>query len=439
MKFNPSSSDFIELSKKNEDRKVIDCESNLLLPGLIDIHSHLRDMHQGEKETFKSGTKAAAFSGITSVFAMPNTIPPAITAKQIQEWMNKAKNNIYINVGFIAGVPEGIDKEEIKKIINLGVIGFKIYPPSPLSGIDWTNPTNIQTLLNISSNYQLPIFIHADWPMPSEERKSEFEKHLKQSHNFLEAHNNSFSVEAENKYVSFIIDNYKKYILKNRPTTNKYPIIHFCHISCIESFSTIQIALKSNNNFKMTFEVTPHHMLLSTKTKLKNDNYGKVLPPLRDEKHAKFLFDKFMRGKIEFVGTDHAPHTLEEKSKKFYEVPSGFPGFETFLILLLDKISKTEFSFNNFVKVASENPAVKFNLKNKGFIREGYDADLVIFEESPNYSIKSHEFKTKAKFSPYENFKTKIGIWKVFLKGFEINTEDSIPKGRILKKTIQTI
>ena len=116
------------IRSKNTDGIEIDCKKRTILPGIIDIHSHLRDMEQSEKETFLTGTLAAAFSGITTVFTMPNTKPPAISADQVKRWMKKAKNNIHVDVGFIAGIPKNFDLEEVISIIDLGVIGFKIYP-----------------------------------------------------------------------------------------------------------------------------------------------------------------------------------------------------------------------------------------------------------------------------------------------------------------------
>ena len=122
-------------------------------------------MGQSEKETFSTGTKAAAFSGITTVFNMPNTIPPAITSDQIKLWMEKAIGRIYVNVGFIAGIPKKFDEGEIKRIIELGVIGFKIYPLNSINDIDWQDSKNIQNILEISSKYQITIFIHASYPL----------------------------------------------------------------------------------------------------------------------------------------------------------------------------------------------------------------------------------------------------------------------------------
>jgi dihydroorotase len=425
------------LKESNSDKIEIDCMERFILPGIIDIHSHLRDMGQSDKETFYSGTKAAAYSGITTVFTMPNTKPPAITAKQLSKWKNKAKNNIFIDVGFISGVPKSINEDEIKKILNLGVVGFKIYPLKSLNGIDWTIGNNIQRLLHISAEYQVPIFIHADWPLRNGE-----EEYLKREYSklpFLKLHNKLHPENNEAKYVNFILDNYMEFI-KVRSPQFLNPIIHFCHISCKESFIEIKNFMEKTKellNINVSFEVTPHHLLLSNEINLKNEAIGKVLPPLRDKTESTYLFKQLKEGNIPLIGTDHAPHTINEKLADKFKAPNGFPGFETYSYLILQKVLENEISLKRFVEVSSENPSQKFNLKSKGFIEEGKDADLIIVDKVKKYSIDSHQFKTKAKFTPFENSEishrqTQIMIWKVFLRGQEINSEKIRPSGKII-------
>ncbi len=436
IKFDPNERKFKQLVKKNKDSKEIDCQNKLVLPGIIDIHSHLRDMGQSEKETFSTGTKAAAFSGITTVFNMPNTIPPATTAEQVKLWMKKAQNNIYADVGFIAGVPRDIDEVQIKKIIELGILGFKIYPHNPLNEINWKDPVNLQNILNISSVYQIPIFIHAASPISDLEKKQIYENCTEKNHSQLEIHDKLNPVKMEENYVNFVINVYKKLIFVKKPNLSPYPIVHFCHISSIESYLAIQKSITSNKDLKISFEVTPHHLLLSNKIILNNDNYGKVLPPLRSQEHSQFLFNELNKGRVELIGTDHAPHTLEEKDQKFTDVPSGFPGFETYPLVIINKVFNYDLSLENFIKVACENPAKIFNLKGKGFIKEGYNGDLIVIDKINEYQIKSRNFKTKAKYSPFENYRTSVHIWKVFLRGIEINTDNSIPTGKVIKRML---
>jgi len=428
-----SEDDFKLIRSNNEDGIEIDCEKRIVLPGIIDIHSHLRDMEQSEKETFSSGTLAAAFSGITTVFNMPNTSPPAINANQIKKWMKKAENNIHVNVGFISGVPKDINLKEVISIIELGVIGFKIYPLGSLNEIDWTNYLNVQKILNISSKMQIPIFIHPDWSLSTVEKNEVYSDNTQKNLPILKLHNNLYPVSLEAKYVNFILDNYYKIIADLDLSTGNYPILHFCHISCKDSYSLIQKALDMKPNLKITFETTPHHLLLANTIQLSNPNFGKVLPPLRDKEHSLFLFKELKEGNINLVGTDHAPHTLKEKEQDYLEAPSGFPGFETYILTLLDKVCRDELSLKTFVRFSSENPAKIFNIRNKGLIKAGYDADLILVEKIPEHTIKTEVFKTKAKFSPYEDYKTTVQIWKVFLCGIEINNDDTEPKGIIIK------
>ena len=361
--FNPDEKEYLILSEKNQDKQEIECKNRLILPGIIDVHSHLRDMEQREKETFISGTKAAAYAGITTVFNMPNTVPPAITENQIKKWMERAQNNIHVDIGFIAGVPKGLNSEEIKKIIDLGVVGFKIYPLSPLSGIDWNNSDNLKEIFSISSKYQIPIFIHATYPLSDLEKNQVIQEFNIKKYPVLKLHNLLNPVEMEEQYVSYVIEIYKKYVAEKELKPGNYPIIHFCHVSCKEAYLTIQKTLKSNRNFKLSFEVTPHHLILSNKVLLEEDNYGKVLPPLRNIDQSQFLLNEFREGNIKLIGTDHAPHTLKEKSVDYPDAPSGFPGFETYLLVLLDLVFKFKLSLENFVKTTSENPARIFNLK----------------------------------------------------------------------------
>ncbi|MFW9882629.1 MAG: dihydroorotase family protein [Candidatus Thorarchaeota archaeon] len=433
--FYPKKKDSEKLAKKDSEDVELDCEDRLILPGIIDIHSHLRDMGQSEKETFLTGTKAAAFSGITTVFNMPNTIPPAITAEQVEKWMDQAKDNIFVDVGFIAGIPKKINYKEIIKIIDLGVFGFKIYPLHSLNDVDWTDSLNIRKILTISSKLQIPIFIHADWLLSENKRAELYRDFILERYAFLKFHNNLFPADREAEYVNFILENYYKIIIDNKLEPKDYPIVHFCHISCKDSYALIQRALNNYNNLKITFEITPHHLLLSNEIKLDNPNHGKVLPPLRDQEHSLFLFEELRKGRVKLICTDHAPHTIEEKIDEF-DAPSGFPGFETYPVLFLDKVSKYELPLENFVAVSSQNPANIFNLKGKGYIKEGYEANLLIVDKVPEYVIDPQNFKTKAKFSPYEKFTSNIQIWKVFLRGIEINSANSVPTGKIIKRML---
>jgi dihydroorotase len=419
------------LKDQNAKEKIIDCQGKIGIPGIIDIHSHLRDLDQSEKETFSTGTKAAAYSGITTVFNMPNTQPPANTASRVKKWMEKAKESLYVDVYFIAAVPNEINENEIKNILDLGVIGFKIYPHTPISGVNWMDPENFKKMLTISSNYQTHLFIHSEWPISKLEKEKVQEEYFSEGYRVLKYHNKLHPPKSELKFLKFALENYKEYIEEIKLKSDRYPSLHFCHISCIESYKTIQNFKKLYPKYSISFEVTPHHLLLSNSIILKNFNFGKVLPPLRSEESQKFLYEELQKGNIKMIGTDHAPHTLNEKDLPFHDSPSGFPGFETYPLTLLNKVCQYELSLENFIEVSSKNASFRFNLKNKGLIKKGYEANLLIIDKTSEYQIYSQNFKSKAKFSPFENLKTSLELWKVFLRGNQINLEKKKPTGRV--------
>jgi len=269
----------------------------------------------------------------------------------------------------------------------------------------------------------------------AEEKEKIFQKGVEEKLPFLKLHNKLYPTYMEAKYVNFILENYYKVVVDLDLIPEDYPIIHFCHISCRDSHSLIKKALSTSKFLKITFEITPHHLLLNDSIRIENPNYAKVLPPLRDQKHALFLFQELKQGNVKLMGTDHAPHTSKEKNKAFLDTPSGFPGFESYPFVLLDQVFKNEISLETFVKITSENPAKTFKLNNKGFIKEGYDADLIIVDRGEVYPIESKKFKSKAKFSPYQNYQTSVHIWKVFLRGIEVNIESN-PMGNIIKGVI---
>ena len=412
----------------------IDCDERLILPGLIDIHSHLRDMAQSEKETFLTGTKAAAFNGITTVFNMPNTTPPANNSKQMKLWLKKAKNNLYIDVGFIAGIPDNFNPIEIREIIKQKIIGFKIYPHKPLNNLDWTNKHNLYKLFDISSKYGIPIFIHPECPILNEE-ETNFQNQVKSgTKKDLDLYNDIKPNQNELNYVKFVVENYKEYIHKKSLNFQQYPIVHLCHISSKQSFEYLLKIQESDEDFRITMEVTPHHLLLNKTIQIDKSTIAKVDPPLRDTSDQLYLYDQLKRGTLKIIASDHAPHTSNEKDQPFYTAPSGFPEFDTYPLILLGKVLNGEIELKNFVQACSEFPAFSFNLKKKGFIKVGYNADLVIIEKVNPYSINTINIRSKAKFTPYHEFKTTVRIWKVFLRGIEVNRENITPKGKIFRR-----
>jgi dihydroorotase len=178
--------------------------------------------------------------------------------------------------------------------------------------------------------------------------------------------------------------------------------IHICHVSTKKSLNLINEAKKEN--CKITSEITPHHLFLDDSYLKKCGNFAKTNPPLRDSSHKLGINELHDIG---IIGTDHAPHTVEEKEKNVWEAPPGIPNLETTLPLLLTQIHQNKMTFRDIKRLLCENPAKIFNLENKGKIAEGMDADFVVVDMKKEGIINPDEFKTKAKYSPFEGFEVK--------------------------------
>jgi dihydroorotase len=184
---------------------------------------------------------------------------------------------------------------------------------------------------------------------------------------------------------------------------NKFNLkIHICHTSVKKSLDLINNA--KNDGCNITSEITPHHLFLDSEYLTKFGSFAKTNPPLRRVVDKISLKDTHL---TDLIGTDHAPHTIEEKKHNIWDAPPGLPGLETALSLLLTKVNQNKMSFVDVKRLLCENPAMIFNIQNKGFIREGMDADFVVVDMKKEDIIKPENFHSKAHYSPFESFKVK--------------------------------
>ena len=368
-----------KIAPKSEEK--IDIKGNVILPGLIDSHVHFRDPGFPEKETFKSGSEAAAAGGFTTVLDMPNTNPPTVTKKAFLEKLEIARKKSVVDFGLHAGVG---DITEIKKIAELKPASFKIY----------MDMVDDEQLLEIFTEIRrLPqdhiISVHAE----DKDTVKECTDKMKSSGSI----NPEIYADARPPLAEDIA------VLKATSLAKELNSrIHVCHVSTKKSFDLIQEA--KGENCKVTSEITPHHLFLDVSYFQKCGNFAKTNPPLRDSKY-KLGFPEL--DKIDIIGTDHAPHNIPEKENNVWEAPSGIPNLENTLPLLLTKINQNKMTFGNIKRLLCEKPAEIFNLKNKGKIAEGMDADFVVVDMKKEGIIDPAEFKTNAKYSPFKGFKVK--------------------------------
>ena len=351
--------------------KEIDLNGNLVLPGLIDPHVHFRDPGLTYKEDFKTGSMAAANGGFTFVMDMPNTVPKTNTYKAFKDKLKIANDKSVINFGLHAGVNSF---EEMKKIQSLNPMSFKCF-------MDLLSDEELETIFKDVSNLDNnPILsLHA-------ENKSIIQdnlKKLKNPNNENPAIDYSYVRSAESE-----IESVKQAIALSKNYGNN---LHICHLSTKKS---LELAISNN----ITYEFTPHHLLFDNSY---FNEFGTIIrtnPPLRESDIKVNISDI---SEDSMIGTDHAPHSLEEKTKGTWDSASGIPSLETVLSLLLTEVNKSNLDLKLIPKIFSENVAKRFNLKNKGFIKEGYDADLTVIDLNKSGVFDIDTFYTKAEFSPF--------------------------------------
>jgi dihydroorotase len=385
--------------------EIMNMKGSVILPGLIDAHVHLRDPGLTYKEDFRTGTSAAVVGGFTTILDMPNTIPPTNTRRAFLEKLKIARKKSLIDFGFHAGVDNTI---HIKKINDLRPVSFKVY----MDLVEEDFLTDIFKSISKIDDDKPLISLHCE---DKKLIKNYTEKEKRKGRFNPEIYANARPPLTEATAVSNALSLARDYGLN----------IHICHVSTKESINLIKKAKKSNIN--VTSEITPHHLLLNLSYLKKCGNFAKTNPPLRDNENK---IDMSYLSNIDIIGTDHAPHTVTEKEKNIWDAPPGIPNLETTLPLLLTEINRHNMTFTDLKRLICENPAKIFNLKNKGFIKEGKDADIVIVNMKKEGLINPDDFKSKAKYSPFKGFKTKGMPIMTMVRGEIVMEEGEILKNQ---------
>jgi dihydroorotase len=388
----------------------IDLGRLLVLPGLIDAHVHLRDEGKSYKEDFYSGTAAAAAGGVTTVLDMPNNNPVTMSAETLRNRMHLAENKILVNTGFYSEFPNELN--EVRKIVDEGAVAFKLFMADQIGGLNADDENGLQAAFEEAGRLKFSVAVHAE----DKTLLRKIEEELKRAnHNdvdaFLKAHSELIEVKAIDRAINA------------SKQTNVH--VHFCHVSTENGLNHIVDAKKKG--LPITSEVTPHHLLLSTSDFRRCGSLALTMPPIREKRHSEALWNGVSNGWIDILGSDHAPHTLEEKTaNSIWNVKVGIPGLETTLPLLLSNVKKSKLSIGDVVRLLSEKPAEIFNLKGRGKLKEGNHADLVAVDLRREYKIDASNFHSKAKYSPFDGWMVEGEPVKTFVNGQLIMDEGEI-------------
>ncbi len=393
---------------KTESR--IDLKNLLVLPGLIDVHVHLRDEGKAYKENFCSGTAAAAAGGITTVLDMPNNDPVTMTAETLRNRMKKAEENILINVGFYSEFPK--NSNEITKIADEGAVAFKLFMAEQVGGLDIDDDDALFKTFKMVSKLKVSVAVHAEDKSTLKEAEHELKRaNCNDIGAFLEVHSENAEVKAI------------KRLLKIAKQADLH--LHFCHVSTENGLKAIIDGKKCG--MPITCETTPHHLFLSADELRRIGTLALTMPPVREKKQLTALWNGIKNGWIDVVASDHAPHTLEEKkAKTVWNVKVGIPGLETTLPLLLTEVNRGRLSIADIVSLMAEKPAKIFRLKDRGYLKEGNNADFTVVDLNKKYRIDASKFHSKAKYSPFDQWKVEGKPVKTFVNGQLVMDNDEI-------------
>ncbi len=391
----------------------IDLKGNIALPGLIDSHVHLRDQELSYREDFTTGTSAAAAGGVTTVIDMPNNRPTTMSVATLKERMRLTESRLLANVAFNSAFPTQLD--DIHRIVKAGAIGFKLYLLEQIGGVDINDNDALLKAFKATRRVRVPIAVHAeDRPMVAQAQKSLMKHGRRDLEAFIEAHKS----DVEEKAVKRVTE------LSGLSGAQ----VHVCHVSSEKAMKAVSRAKKLG--YRVTCEVTPHHLLLTT-AHLKE--YGKLaleVPPLRSSSDVAFLWQNLQKNSVDTIASDHAPHSRDEKNaESIWNVKPGIVGMETMLPLLLTQVNKRHLTLQQLVRLTSEKPAEIYHIQNRGTLSEGSFADVTVVDLKKEGKIQASKFYSKAKFSPFDGWKIKGLPVKAFVNGQLVMDE-----GRVIPK-----
>ena len=350
--------------ENNENTKIIDIEGKLVMPGVIDVHTHMREPGITYKEDFTTGSRACAKAGITTFYDMPNTIPTTTTLENLLEKKKLAREKSIVNFGFHFGGSKNDNVEEIKKVLSSG------------------EANTVKIFMNVTTGEMLI------------EDDEILKKVFKNSKLVL--------VHAENEMIDKAIELNK----------NCGKGLYVCHIPSENELKKV-INVKKNNELNtkehpIYAEVTPHHLFLNTEIRESTERNKMLLrmkPELREKSDNEFLWEAINRGEIDTIGTDHAPHLISEKLEK---ITFGMPGVETSLALMINAFNEGKISLEMIQKLMCENPAKILKIEKRGKLEEGFFADIIVVDTQKEWIVAVDDtIESKCGWTPYENWKLK--------------------------------
>ena len=404
------------ISNKNFDsEKTIDCTNLTVLPGVIDSQVHFREPGLEGKETLESGMLAAASGGVTSIFEMPNTNPLTITPETIQDKLNRASKGAWTDYAFYLGGTMRTssnlsDWENLK-----GVCGIKIFMGASTGDLVTATDEEVESVV---SNGRRVIAVHAEDQMI-----------MDQNQNSILGDSQDVGMHCKWRSPESCLSATMRVVNLARKHNRR---VHILHITTEQEMEFL-----SKNKDVASVELLANHLTLHAPECYERlGTLAQQNPPIRERKHQDALWAALNSGIVDIVASDHAPHTLDEKSQTYPKSPSGTPGVQTLVPIMLNHVNNGKLALAKLVSLWSYGPERIHKISNKGRIKEGYDADFTIVDMNKEMVIQNSQQRSKSKWTPYDGLKVKGWVTHTILRGNCVMQDDEIlskPSGQMIK------
>jgi len=374
--------------------QILDAKGLTVFPGMIDTQVHFREPGDPNKETLESGSKAAVLGGVTSVFEMPNTSPPTDSPERFQDKLDRAKGRMYSNYAFYYGATENNSSSlEVTKDLE-GCCGIKMFIGSSTGNLLVKDDKYIEQVIK---NAPRIVSIHSEDENLLNARKDKIINGDVRSHYVWR--------NVETAMTSTIK------VAKFAKLLNKR--IHVLHVSTKDEIDFLR-------DYKdiVSVETTPNHLsLFAPDCYDEKGTFVQMNPPVREKQHMEGIWKGVLDGTVDVIGSDHAPHTKEQKMQAYPASPSGMPGVQTIFLLMLKHFREGKIKLEKVISLLSENPCKLFGIKQRGYIKEGYFADLTIMNMNKEFTITNDWIASNCKWTPYDGWKVKATLHGTIVNG----------------------
>ena len=360
--------------------EIIDCRGLHLLPGVIDTQVHFREPGLEHKEDIGTGTAAAALGGVTAVFEMPNTKPATTSAALLADKCRRAKGRAWVDMAFFIGATAA-NIADLARLERLpGCAGIKLFMGSSTGDLLVAEDAEVA---NVLANGARRIAVH-----------SEDERRLKERFTIVEGGARP-AVHADWRDVETAVLSTRRLLALAEGVRRR---VHVLHVSTADELPLLQAHREI-----ATVEVTPQHLTLAAPGCYDElDTYAQMNPPIREAHHREALWRAVASGLVDCIGSDHAPHTREEKNRPYPQSPSGMPGVQTLVPVMLGHVAKGRLSLERFVDLTSAGPARVFGIAGRGRLAVGYDASITVVDLKQRRMITNQWIASRCGWTPFD-------------------------------------